>query len=306
MCKFRFFPVLSLFDEGQGSGVSGGDAASTQGVKNIVYGKQDTDVSGAQGTDVGTSGDSGKGSDAGNNVAVRSDKDFDELIKGEYKDAFNRRVKSIIDRRVKGNEELSKYKADTDELMDILARKYGTKSGDTAALTKAIKEDDTFFEDAAEAEGLSVEQYKYKIHLEKENERLIRERERRMTENAAKERLAAWNEQANETAAAYPGFNLSTESENPKFVRLLQSGIDVKTAYEVVHNDEIVSGAMKVTAAAVSKQVADNIRARGQRPAENGARSQSATVFKSDVSKLTREDRAEIARRARRGEVIKF
>lgn len=305
MHKFKYSALLSLFDEG-GGGVSG-EVAGSNGVKNIVYGKQDAETSDAQDDASKSSGD-GKGSVAGTDSAKvgGSDKDFEELIKGQYKDAFNRRVKGIIDRRVKESEDLSKYKSDTSELMDILSRKYGVKSGDAAALTKAIRDDDTFFEEAAEAEGLSVEQYKYKLKLERENEKLLQQQERAKSEIAAKERLALWNEQAKRASEFYPGFNLNTEAENPKFVKLLQSGIDVKTAYEVIHNEEIVSGAMRATAAAVSKQVTDNIRARGTRPAENGARSGGATVFKSDVSKLTREDRAEIARRARRGEVIKF
>lgn len=63
---------------------------------------------------------------------------------------------------------------------------------------------------------------------------------------------------------------------------------------------------MQATAAAVSRQVADNIRSRAERPMENGMSSQSGVVVKNDVSKLTAKDRREIARRAARGEEIRF
>ena len=55
-----------------------------------------------------------------------------------------------------------------------------------------------------------------------------------------------------------------------------------------------------------AQQVTDNVRARGARPAENGVSSGSGFLVKSDVSKLTKKDRAEIARRAAHGEKIVF
>ena len=319
MNRHRFRPLLSLFDEGgTGSGVTPGAAdpgngsKSDNGLTNVIYGKQgDSPASGAQGTE-GTSNVNSSGSVAGNdtsataNTAEGSDEDFDALIKGRFKDAFNKRVKSIVDRRTKNNGELAKYKNDTQELLALLAGKYGVKSDDIGAVTRAVQEDDSFFEEAAYKEGLTVEQYKYKLKLEKENEALRNEKRRAENERAAGERLRSWYEQAEKLTGLYPEFDLETEAKNPGFVKLLQSGIDLKTAYEVIHNDEIVSGAMRVTANAVKKQVTDNIRARGMRPAENGSVAGAAAIVKKDPSKFTKEDRAEIARRARRGEVIEL
>ena len=54
------------------------------------------------------------------------------------------------------------------------------------------------------------------------------------------------------------------------------------------------------------KQVVDGIRAKGARPAEVGMTSSSGFIIKDDASKLTRQDRAEIARRATMGEKIRF
>ena len=94
--------------------------------------------------------------------------------------------------------------------------------------------------------------------------------------------------------------------QNPQFVQLLRSNVDVRTAYEVVHKDDIIHGAMQFTAQKTAQKLADSIIANGARPAENGNSSQGATVVKSDVSQLSKADREEIIRRVRRGEKISF
>ena len=117
---------------------------------------------------------------------------------------------------------------------------------------------------------------------------------------------AQWMEQADSTKQIYPSFDLRAEMQNPKFLDLLRSNIDVRTAYEVMHKDDIIAGAMQFTAKTVEQKLTNKIIAGGARPAENGNSSQGASVTKSDVSALTRADRAEIARRVARGEKISF
>ena len=113
-------------------------------------------------------------------------------------------------------------------------------------------------------------------------------------------------QQEQDTKAVYPSFNLESEMQNPQFVNLLRSNVDVRTAYEVLHKDEIIPAAMQFTAKAVEQKITNKIMANGARPAENGMASQGAAVVKSDVSQLSKADRAEIARRVQRGEKISF
>jgi hypothetical protein len=94
--------------------------------------------------------------------------------------------------------------------------------------------------------------------------------------------------------------------QNPQFRQLLQSNVPVRTAFEVIHRDEIIPAAMQYTAKTVEQKLANKLVANGARPAENGSSGQSATITKSDVSQLTKEDRREIARRVARGEKIVF
>jgi hypothetical protein len=84
------------------------------------------------------------------------------------------------------------------------------------------------------------------------------------------------------------------------------AGVDVGTAYLVVHKDEVIPAAMQYTARTVEQKLTNKVIANGARPTENGNSSQGATVVKSDVSTLSKADRAEIIRRVQRGEKIRF
>ncbi|MBR5816558.1 MAG: hypothetical protein IKY38_03925 [Anaerotignum sp.] len=46
----------------------------------------------------------------------------------------------------------------------------------------------------------------------------------------------------------YPNLNLMEEFGNPQFVKLLDSGVGVKAAYQAVHFDELMGGALQYTA----------------------------------------------------------
>ena len=142
--------------------------------------------------------------------------------------------------------------------------------------------------------------------MEKENAELKKQMEEQNRKDNANKIYSQWMEQAESTKQIYPSFDLRGEMQNPKFVDLLKSNIDVRTAYEVIHKDDIIAGAMQFTAKKVEQNITNKIIANGARPSENGNSSQGASVTKSDVSALTKADRAEIARRVARGEKISF
>ena len=87
---------------------------------------------------------------------------------------------------------------------------------------------------------------------------------------------------------------------------VLLGGVDVKTAYETVHRDRIMSDAMAYTASKVRKQVVDNIQAKGMRPVENGASSQGAVMTAVDVNSLTSQDILKILKQVENGANVKF
>ena len=231
---------------------------------------------------------------------------FEQLIKGEYKDLYDAKVQDTIQKRLKSSKEtVDKYNALAPTL-ELLGNKYGVDAGDTEALIKAISEDDSYYEQEALEKGMTVQQLKEVKKMERENAELKAQMQEAQRQENGKKLYAAWMQQADEAKKVYPSFDLRAEMNNPKFVDLLKSNIDVRTAYEVLHKDEIIPAAMQFTAKTVESKLAKSIAANGARPSENGMSSQSAAVVKSDVSQLSKADRAEIIRRVQRGEKIKF
>ena len=233
-------------------------------------------------------------------------KEFEKLIKGEYKDLYDAKMQDTIQRRLKSTREtVEKYEALTPTL-EMLAKKYGVDAADIKALNQAIEEDDSYYEEEALEKGITVQQLKEIRKMERENSELRRQMQEKENRENANRLYQKWMEQAQQVKAVYPSFDLSSEMQNPKFIDLLRANIDVRTAYEVLNNDKIIPAAMQFTAKQVEQKLTNKIVANGARPSENGMSSQSASLTKSDVSRLTKEDRQEIARRVARGEKIRF
>ena len=231
---------------------------------------------------------------------------FEALIKGEYKDLYDQRMQETVQKRLKSTKDtVDKYNALTPTL-EILAKKYGVEATDIEALNKAIEDDDSYFEEEALEKGVTVEHLKEIRKMEKENAELKRQMAEHDRKENANKLYATWIEQAEKTKEVYPSFDLEAELQNTKFIDLVRNNVDVRTAYEVIHRDDIIAGAMHFTAKKVEQNITNKIIANGARAVENGNSSQGAAVVKSDVSTLTKADRAEVNRRVMRGEKISF
>ena len=132
------------------------------------------------------------------------------------------------------------------------------------------------------------------------------EAQRNQQMQAAQQQLNNWYAEGDKLKSIYPSFDFQKEAANKEFLNLLKSGVGVQHAYELIHMDEIKNATARSAAKSASDQMVANMKRNASRPLENGMSSQSAAIVKNDVSKLNRADRAEIARRAQRGEIIKF
>lgn len=302
---------LRLFDGGEGgdgaaageaqdSHSAAGDGKRANPLADVVYGKQpvsevpeDAQAAAEQGTS--------------DNTEVK-DKNaaFEKLIRDEYKEQFAARTQAIIDKRFKESKALEAQINESKPILDMLAQKYGVSDGDLKKLAEAIEEDDSYYADEAAQRGMTVEQLKQMKKMERENAELKRSVLETQRREEAEKVYGEWLQQAESMKEIYPSFDLGTECQDSRFVDLLKNNIDMRTAYEVLHRDEILSGAMQYTAQKVSQQLVNGIKAKGNRPTENGISTQSAAVVKSDVNALTRKDRDEIERRVMRGERISF
>lgn len=317
--------MLSIFDGGAGAASAGdGSGSSTAGTTAADAGQHTTETPDVNSKDK-PNRDLSKvryGKQPENllqNIDVKTDdretaatkkpekKSFDELIKGEYKEDFQKRTQAIIDHRFKETKLAEERLEELAPVLDLLASRYGVKKGDHTALARAIEEDNAFYEQEAEEQGITVEQLKKQKKLERENAQLRAERQRAESDRRSQEIYNGWLGQAEEVKTVYPDFDFAKECENEKFMELIKyPAIDVKTAYEVIHRDEILTGAMQHTAHTIQQKTVEDIKARGLRPPENGTKIQSPAILKTDVNELTKEDMAEINRRVARGEKIVF
>lgn len=319
--KKRLMTVdLCLFDGEGGSAAAGagtGDTAAPGATQipsaagkgrrannplaDVVYGKQET-----QGAPEGQQAAAAGETNISDTLEARK-AEFDRMIKGDYADIYQEYTQDIAKNRVKNAKALSETIEKQTPIMSLLAQKYGVKdASDIDGIMKALEADSSFFEEAAAKEGLTVEQYKRMQQLERENAQLKATKETAERQRQADQVYAGWMQEAEQLKGTYPGFDLQTELKSQQFQKMLGAGVGLKAAFEALHHDEIMAGAMQHTARTISKKIADGVASRQNRPVENGLSSQASANVKSDVSKLTRADRAEIARRVARGERISF
>lgn len=323
MEHFKF--NLQLFAEGGaagGTGAGGNAGAGTVGeaganqsqaaavtsrrsnnnpLANVQYGKQEQVQENVQQSDAGTD----------NKSQSTPDKiPYEDLIKGDYKEEHSQYMDKVIKDRLKNQKqaeaELRQQLSDRNNVLGMLAAKYGVDASDMKALAKAIEEDDAYYESEASEKGISVEQLKQMRKMEHENSVLKSKMQESMQQDQIRRNIDEWMRQGEQVKKIYPSFDFKTESNNKDFNDLITRGIPVQTAYEIVHKDEIMSGAMQYTAQQVAQKVTQNIQARAKRPSENGVSSNNGIVTKTDVHSLTKADRAEIAKRVARGERIAF
>ena len=282
--KFLFLN-LQLFAEGGDGGT--GDAGAT-GVSAAA--------AESQGVNTSTAG--------GQEAPPDRNAEFERLIKGDYKDLYDAKVQDTIQKRLKSTKETVDRYNQLAPTLEMLSHKYGVDATDIEALNRAIQDDDAYYEEEAMEKGVSVAQLKEIKRMERENAELKRQmQEQEVRDNAAK-MYAKWLDQAETVKQIYPNFDIEAEMQNPRFVDLLKSNVDVRTAFEVLHKDEIIGRAMQFTAQKPKQKVVNSIIANGARPTENGNSSQGAALTKSDVSQLSDKSIDEILKRAKRGENI--
>lgn len=292
---------LTLFGEGgdAGAGADGGqtgesaDAGQNRADRaNVVYGKAPGQAP----------PDAAEG-EAKQQTPKELAAEFEGLIKGRFKDQFGERVQGIIDQRFRETKGLEEQLGKAKPLFELMAQKYGVQADDLDAIAKAVEEDDSYYEQEAAERGMPVRELKEMKRMERENAAFRQAREAREQQEAAQAIYSDWMRQAEELKGLYPGFDFEAEMQNQDFLALIRSpGVNVRTAYEVVHHDEILGGAMQYTAQTIAQKISNDIQARGKRSPEGSAAGQPAVTFKTDVNKLTGRDIDEIIRRVAKGE----
>lgn len=233
--------------------------------------------------------------------------EFENMIRGDYKQEFDNRVQNIINKRFANAKETEAQMKTLKPMLDMLSQKYGTDPADYAGLSKAIQNDDSYYEKEALEKGLTVKQLKEWKQMERDNQALVQAQQEAQARQQSEQIYAGWQNEVEEFNNKYGmQIDFATEAENKDFCAILKNGGSVESAYKAIHFDEMVGGAMQFTAKTVQQKMVNSMQARAKRPSENGISSRASSVVKTDVHSLTREDRREIMRRAERGDLIQF
>lgn len=246
--------------------------------------------------------------DAGQEVTKTPEQlqaEFQKLIKGEYKDAYTKEFQRHFNDRHKDAKATQERLESYQPIIDTLSSRYGITDGDMGKLAQAIESDESLWAEAAEEAGMTVEQFRHVKQIEAENARFKAAQQQNIRQQMAQRQMEVWNGQVEEVRKSYPNFNLEDELNNPGFKAMLRAGASIRNAYEATHLDDIKKSLVASTAQQTTKEVTDNIKAKGMRPTEVGG-SQAGVPLSVDLKNSTKAQRDEWARRAERGETITF
>ena len=206
--------------------------------------------------------------------------EFDRLIAEDYREQYEAKTRPL-------RESADKYAALT-PVLEQLEKRYGLSSGDTAGLQEALSKE------ARDREAAQAD---------RENARQQWQAQQQSRAKAIREQ---WEAQAEQAKQVYPGLDLRSELRDPRFQSLLCANVDVATAYQVVHLNEILPAAMAYTAKAVEGKLAGAFSTAAARPGENGAGGQAAAAPKLDASKMGKAEFQALCRRIAGGEKVSF
>lgn len=285
-----FFKVnIQLFAEGAGDG-SGADGAD--GAGNSAVNAENTEAKAEETEEDGTLPEESE--------SEKRTREYAEFKK-KFKNEFNEETQNIVRGRV---EKLAKENDRFRTAIEKIGVQYGIMSGDVDAILDRMTNDRSVFERRAEEIGSTADNVEKMFKLEMQNKRS----EEELRRQAAERQYQNWQEQSNEVRDMYDdGFDFNSEMDtNPDFRRLVINNVPVKTAYEVTNRDKLSQRVAKITHDKTEKAVTDRIKARGNRPAENGAGVNSTGTIAFNPASLTKEQREDIRRRVRAGEKISF
>lgn len=213
---------------------------------------------------------------------------FKELMKDPD---YNREMQATVAAAKKKSQQAESDLATLTPALRLLAKNHGIELADDApidaeALTKAILDSDSYYEQKAIDLGTTVEVAK---QIEQQ-ERQKKESEMTARQQMVQQHMAKLEQQAAEMQKKYPGFDLRREMQNDKFVQMTAPGtlMSLEDAYFAVHRQEI----MQATVSQTRQQAAKAIQAGQLRPAEGGVpKGQNASVQSFDWHNASKEQR---------------
>ena len=276
------------------------------GLQLFADGGAGGDGTGAAGSDAGSQEGQQPGTEANGQQSAPQEPTFDELIKGKYKADYDARVQKTIQARMRGAKANEERLAKTEPLLQMLGQKYSVDPGDVDGLMAALDNDEQMWQAEAADKGMSVENLKALRTAERENAMLKRQQELNQREAAARETYTKWVAQAEQAKQKFPGLDLESCLEDAQFVSMLQSGVDVESAYWARYHDDIMQAGMEKATTEAQKKLSASVASGSRRPTESGVGNGPTVSQKVDVSNMSRSEFTAYMDRIMRGERISF
>ena len=189
-------------------------------------------------------------------------------------------------------------------MLELIASRYGleAKDGqyDLDALTKAVTDDDSYYERRAEDLGVDIAVAKQleqsnmeRRRAEAQAQALKAQQQKQEREFQLQQHFRKMQQQAGELKKLFPDFDLQRELQNPRFMQLTspEVGMSVDDAFYSLHHNEIMEKQAEAIARRAKADAAAAIRS-GVRPRENGGSAMAAVSSTPDLKHMTREQRA--------------
>ena len=302
----KYFLSLHLFDAAPAPGPAPAPAAAT------VDGTTDTSTDG-KGADAETEVIYGKPAEdepqegAPRQKGTDFEAEFERLIKGDYKSAYEKRMQNALKDRFKNANATEKQFKEAQKVLDTVALRYGKEPSDVNGLLAALDGDTAHLTQRALENGVTEDQQKMIDQGIRAQAELARLQKQQRVQND----LNAWMQESETLKATYPNLDVLAEINHPEtgedFLYDLQRGKSVAEAYRRAPVDEITSGLMQHTAQKATEKVISDIKARGMRPPENGSGSAApAKLYKSDPSQWDDKDIERVRKAAMEGQRIRL
>ena len=188
-------------------------------------------------------------------------------------------------------------------MLDLIAARYGIEAKDGTydldAITKAVTDDDSYYEQRAEDLGVDVSVAKEieqsrmeKRRAEAQAEQLRQQQAKQEREFQLQQHFHKMQQQANDLRRIFPDFDLNRELQNPVFFQRTspEGGMSVEDAFYSIHHNEIMERQAAGIAKRAKADAAAAIRS-GSRPRENGGSAMAAVSSTPDIKTMTREQR---------------
>ena len=193
-------------------------------------------------------------------------------------------------------------------MLNALMKKVGVDS--VEELQNIILDDDSLYEEEAEAAGMTVSAYKSFKKLQEEHDQAVAKEQQSMERQMFQDHIAGLIRQGEEFKKTFPGFDFDAEMQNETFRRLTSPGVglSVEDAYHAIHHNELTPQLMGYGMERARQQMGQTIQAQQARPAEGAMRNQgqAAADVRLNPRNMTRKERDAIRREIHLGKRVTF